>query len=442
MTYREALAYLNSFINYEKQDSYDYRSSFKLDRMKSLASLLGDPQKEIRSVHVAGTKGKGSTAAIIQSILKCAGFKTGLYTSPHLESFRERIRINDSLISEKDISRLLVRIKSAIQNLGGEEPTFFEVYTALCYLYFKEKKVDFAVYEVGLGGRLDATNIIEPLVSVITPISYEHTQKLGNTLTEIAREKAGIIKNDSICVSAPQEKEALEVIVGVCEEKNTRLILVGKDILYEELNSDTDGQTFSVRGLFDKYDNMETRLLGSHQVMNAAAAIGAIDGLRIRGITVSGACVRQGIQNARWEGRFEIIGKKPYVVLDGAQNRASAHVLTDAVKKIFKTSPDRRIDKIILVLGVSKDKDIKGMLEELLPISDNVILTRSRVIERAMEPERINELINAKEKNVALTSTVEEAVDMALSRAGKKDLILITGSLFVVGEAKEYAHNQ
>src|SRR3989338_5210903 len=238
MTYSEALTYLNSFINYEKQSSYDYKKSFKLDKMRHLASLLGEPQKGIRSIHVAGTKGKGSTSAIIHSILKEANFNVGLYTSPHLVSFRERIRINDCLISEEDISSLLEKVKGVIEKMGSDKPSFFEVYTALAFLYFKEKKVDFAVYEVGLGGRLDATNIIEPLVSAITPISYEHTQKLGNTLREITGEKAGIIKENRICISAPQEEEALKVIKMICMEKKARLILVGKDILFEELYCD------------------------------------------------------------------------------------------------------------------------------------------------------------------------------------------------------------
>ncbi|MDO8535402.1 MAG: Mur ligase family protein, partial [Candidatus Omnitrophota bacterium] len=199
MTYREALKYLDSFINYEQIGSYDYKASLKLERMKRFVSLLGDPQKNTRCVHVAGSKGKGSTAVYLYSILRQAGFNTGLYTSPHLITFRERIRINDELISEEDLSRILTNIKETIEShMKDEMPTFFEVYTAIAYLYFKEKNVDFAVYEVGLGGRLDATNVIEPLACAITPISYEHTDKLGHTLSEIAAEKCGIIKDNAV----------------------------------------------------------------------------------------------------------------------------------------------------------------------------------------------------------------------------------------------------
>lgn len=439
MTYPEALDYLNSLINYEKQSSYDYKNSFKLDKMRRLASLLGDPQKGIRSIHVAGTKGKGSTSAIIHSILKEAGFSVGLYTSPHLVSFRERIRINDTLISEKDVSDLLEKVKSAMDKTGPDKPSFFEVYTAIAFLYFKEKGVDFAVYEVGLGGRLDATNIIEPLVSAITPISYEHTDKLGNTLRQIASEKGGIIKNDSICVVAPQEKEALTTLRDICNEKRAKMIAVGSDILFEELEANSERELFNVFGLLGKYPFLETRLLGSHQVINSATAIGVIEALNFHNIVVPFEAIREGIKNVRWQGRLEVVAKRPLVVLDGAQNRASALSLAAAVKRQF------RYKRLILALGASKDKDIKGILEELLPMADSVVLTKSKVVERACEPEKIRELMGRLEnKDINLTSNVKEALDKAISLACPEDLILITGSLFVVGEArdilvKEYA---
>ncbi|MFA6078605.1 MAG: Mur ligase family protein, partial [Candidatus Omnitrophota bacterium] len=228
MTYTEALHYLDSFINYEKQDAYDYRSSLDLERVKRFIRLLGDPHKGIKSIHIAGSKGKGSTAAFVHSILKEAGLRTGLYTSPHLISFRERIRINDTLISEDDIAKLSGKLKNVIDGMEKEDiPSFFEVYTALCHMYFKEQKVDIAVYEVGMGGRLDATNVIDPLVSAITPVSYEHTQKLGPTLSRIAMEKGGIIKENTVCVSAPQEEEALNSINEICVGKSAKLVLVG-----------------------------------------------------------------------------------------------------------------------------------------------------------------------------------------------------------------------
>lgn len=434
MTYKEALQYLDSFINFERVDSYNYKSSLKLERVKRLAALLGDPQKKIPSIHIAGTKGKGSTAAFISSILKAAFFKVGLYTSPHLISFRERIRINEELISENDLSRILDKIKDVIESsMKDDRPSFFEVYTILAYMYFKEKNIDFAVYEVGLGGRLDATNLIEPLVCAITPLSYEHTDKLGSTLKEIATEKCGIIKSNSICVSAPQEEEARKVIEDICAERRSKLLIVGSDIIFEEIRSDDKEEIFNISGIFNKYLKLNSKLIGSHQIINAAVAIGVIEALKFRNITIPMDAIRRGISDASWEGRLEIVGKHPFVVLDGAQNRASAKCLAEAIKKIF------RFKKLILVFGVSKDKDLKGMLEEILPICDSLVLTKSKVANRAAEPAVIKEAIKnivPDFKNIILTSNVQTALNEALSRADKDDLVLVTGSLFVVGEAK------
>ena len=431
MTYEEALQYLDSFVNYERYSGYDYKEAFKLDRMMRLASSLDNPQRDFKSIHIAGTKGKGSTSAIIQSILREAGYRTGLYTSPHLSSFRERIRINDELISEEDVARLLRCIKGAVDRMKDDAPTFFEVYTALAYLYFKEKSVDFAVFEVGLGGRLDATNILEPLVSAITPISYEHTDKLGNTLAEIAAEKAGIIKESSVCVVAPQEEESLKTIVRICSQKRAKTILVGKDIKFKEISFTDSEETFAVSGIFGDYPRLEMSLLGSHQIVNAATAIGAVEALHFSGISIDRESVKRGVRRAKWPGRLEIVSRRPCTILDGAQNRASANALSRAIKRAFKYR------KLILVLGVSSDKDIKGILDELLPIADNIILTKSKVSERAAMPEKVEEFITSRDKAICLTQNVEDALAKARSFAGEEDLILVTGSLFVVGEARQ-----
>jgi dihydrofolate synthase / folylpolyglutamate synthase len=408
MTYQEALSYLNCLINYEKKDGYDYRASFKLDRMKLLCALLGDPQKNINSIHVAGSKGKGSTCAIIHSILKTAGFRAGLYTSPHLVSFTERIRIGDSLISEGEMSRILEKVKAAVDTMD-DKPSFFEACTAIAYIYFNEKKADFAVYEVGLGGRLDATNVIEPLVCAITPISYEHTQILGKTLTEIAGEKAGIIKENGICVSAPQETEALRMIESVCAKKNAKLILAGRDIHFSEHESALSSQVFSVKGMSEDYERLETGLLGSHQVVNAAVAIGAVEALALHGIAISPDAVRKGVASAYWPGRLEVVRKNPFIVLDGAQNRASAAALVKAVKKLFTYK------RLVLVL----------------------ILTRAQIVERALEPSTMEAMIGQGHTDVSVTANVREALSCASSKAGAEDLVLVTGSLFVVGEARD-----
>lgn len=436
MTYREALKYLDSFVNFEKVESYGYKASFKLDRMRRFVSLLGDPQKHTRSIHVAGSKGKGSTAVYVYSVLRQAGFNVGLYTSPHLITFRERIRINDELIGEEDLGRILGDIKETIvSHMKDEMPTFFEVYTAIAYTYFKEKNVDFAVYEVGLGGRLDATNVIEPLACAITPLSYEHTDKLGHTLREIASEKCGIIKSGSMCVSAPQEKEALQVIEDTCRVSNSRLILVGRDIKFEEVQSSDEKEVFNVFGLFGEYPMLISKLIGSHQMINASVAIGVVEVLKLGGINIPADAIRNGIENARWEGRLEIINRRPFIVLDGAQNRESAKTLVSAIKKVFKYK------KLILVFGVSKDKNVRGMLEEMLPICDSIVLTKSKVLNRALEPAKIKEeILNTEHtiKDIVLTHNTEEALSRALSIASPEDLVLITGSLFIVGEVKEH----
>lgn len=423
MDYREALKYLDSFIDYEKVSSFNYEESLQLDRMRRLAEALGNPQDGLRCIHITGTKGKGSTSAMAASILKEAGFKVGLYTSPHLVSFRERIRINDELISEEEISGLIERVKAVTDSMDRDSddfPTFFEVYTAIAFLYFEGKKIDFCVLEVGMGGRLDATNIIEkPLCCGITQISYEHTQKLGDTLPEIAREKAGIIKKDSICVSSGQAAAAAGVIRKTCEKKDSRLFEVGKDIIFKK----EDRQVFSAKGLFGEYPFLEIGLRGDHQFMNAATALGLIESLMFYDIMIGADAIRLGLKNASWPGRMQVLRKSPYVVLDGAQNRASAFALAKAVREYFE------YDKLILVLGISNDKDIKGVCGELSPVSDKVILTKAN-IPRAEEPGAIKKFFS----EAATTNSVREAMDLAQRSAGPKDLILVTGSFFVLGE--------
>jgi len=430
MTYRETIAYLSSFINYEKKSAYDYGQSFKLERMVQLASLLGDPQRATRAIHVAGSKGKGSTCAIIASILTKAGFRAGLYTSPHLVSFRERIRIDGTLISEADVGSLMNEVKAAVDAMSGGAPSFFEIYTALAYLYFKKMKADIVVYETGLGGRLDATNIVTPLACAITPISLEHTHILGETIAKIASEKAGIIKEGAICVSAPQDSDALGVIETTCAAKNAKLVLVGRDVRFEELRADDEREVFSVKGLFDEYSNLNMRLLGAHQVVNAATAIGVIEALRFSGISIRPEAIRKGVASLEWPGRLELVKGSPRVLLDGAQNQASAKALAASVKRLFSYR------KLVLVLGISNDKDVKGILKELVPIADSIVLTKSAIAERALAPEEIQKQITPKDKVAVITQSVPEALAAARAKASKQDLILVAGSLFVVGEAR------
>ncbi|MCM8781271.1 MAG: Mur ligase family protein, partial [Candidatus Omnitrophica bacterium] len=306
--------------------------------------------------------------------------------------------------------------------------SFFEVYTALAFAYFREEKVDFVVLETGLGGRLDATNVVESLVCAITPISYEHTQKLGNTLIEIVHEKAGIIKRykdtkmrDKLTViSAPQEREVIEVIRNRCRLMDARLYEVDRDITY---NKTQEG--FNVKAIFNEYQNLKVRLVGQHQIINAAVAIGIIEALQFYGIGIESEAVRKGLYNTLWPGRCEIVSKRPLTVLDGAQNVASAKVLKQTIKENFNYK------RLILVLGISKDKDIPGICRELNELGDEIILTRA-TNPRASPVERIVPYL--RDKRVHLTNNVSEARDLVRRLARNDDLILVCGSLFVVGE--------
>jgi len=424
MTYPEALRYLKSFINYEELSAYQYQDSINLERVREFLSLIGNPQKDLKSIHVAGSKGKGSTCAFLTYILREAGYKTGLYTSPHLVDFRERIRILsvkrkaqkkasdfEGMISRKDLAGLVTRLRLGIEKYNKISRygalTYFEVCTTLAFQYFLDKKVDFAVLETGLGGRLDATNVVTPLVSVITPISYEHTQKLGKTLGSIAGEKAGIIKPGVPLICAPQKKEALNVIRKICKEKSSRFYLINK--------------------ITPGVSRINLSLIGEHQKINAAVSIGAIKILNKKGIRVNPPAISRGLTNTRWPGRCEVVSKKPLTVLDGAQNAASAKILKQAVRDNFKYK------KLILVLGASGDKDIKGICRELKVMADKVILTRADTPRAAA----VNKLaVYFTKGSIYKTDSVREAMVLAKKLSKTGDLILVTGSLFVVGEAR------
>ncbi|OGX15070.1 MAG: hypothetical protein A2166_06545 [Omnitrophica WOR_2 bacterium RBG_13_41_10] len=451
MTYRETVKYLESFINYEKIASWPYRESLKLERLRDFLAEIGNPQDSLKCIHLAGTKGKGSTCAFIAYILKASGFKVGLYTSPHLSDFRERIRILnpassiqhpassfEGMISQEELASLVEELKPAIEkyNQGSQYGplSFFEVYTALAFAYFKKKKIDFAVLETGLGGRLDATNVVNPLVCAITSISYDHTHKLGNTIKEISAEKAGIIKRQKpkgkrqnlIVVSAPQEKEAIEVISARCKQENAKLYLVGKDLTFVG-----NRENFKVNGIFHRYPDLKIRLIGKHQLINAAVGVGTIEALSHYDIKISIDAIRKGLSDTLWPGRCEIINRVPLVVLDGAQNVSSSVALKDAIKENFKYK------NLILILGISKDKDIPGICSELTSLADELILTQAKN-PRAARADFLEKVIKKQtpgfRKPVIKTTTVAEAKTKALSLAKNQDLILVCGSLFVVGE--------
>jgi len=438
MTYPAVKQYLNSLINYEKNTNYSYAQTIKLKRIRDFLSLIGDPQSSLRVIHIAGTKGKGSTSAMVAYILREAGFNVGLYTSPHLNDFRERIRILkpvspgsrlkaqdfEGMISKKQLWSLVEELKPSIDKYNRRSRhgalSFFEVYTALAFLYFKRKQIDFAVLETGMGGRLDATNSVDSLVCGITPLSFEHVQKLGNTLSEIAEQKAGIIKkNGAVVVSAPQIKEARQVICNRCRKFRARLYEVGNQIKYFQSR-----KSLTIKGLKNNYRNLRLNLLGEHQEANAALAVGLVESLSFHGFNVPVSAIARGLGKTVWPGRCEVVQRNPLVVLDGAQNLASARVLKKAIRDNFKYR------KVVLVLGVSSDKDIQGICKELDSLADEVILT-SAATPRAAEAVQ---LAGNFRRKIYLTSNVKEAKFLTSKLAGKKDLILVTGSLFLVGE--------
>ncbi len=433
MTYQDALTYLDSLINYENTDNFDYKKALKLERMNSLSERLGNPHEGIKAIHIAGTKGKGSVSSFINSILMKTGYRTGLYTSPHLISFRERIRIDGEPISEKDLARLTEKISLHVEAMAkeGERPTYFEVCTMIAFLYFKNMKADFMVLEVGMGGRLDSTNIVKPLVSVITPISYDHVQHLGPTIRAIASEKCGIIKDRSIVVSSPQNIEALSVIKEAAANAGAKFYLMGKDAVFERIYSDTELQVFNLLTKNDEYPNTEIRLLGEFQVENAASAVLSIEALKHYGIFIDKSAIMAGLKGARWPGRFDILKKRPLVIADGAQNGQSAFILKKAVKNNLK------YNKLFLILGIMRDKDIENICRELSEITDYIITTKSRS-ERASSPQFLKDrMLHYKNIGAETSESVGAAVHKGLTLAGKDDAVLITGSLYVVGEAME-----
>jgi dihydrofolate synthase/folylpolyglutamate synthase len=424
-SYPKALAYLYGFTDYEKQSGFSYDPErFDLRRVEQLLALLGDPHRTFRSVHIAGTKGKGSTSAMIASIVHAAGYRTALYTSPHLHTFRERIQIDGGMISEDQVVAGVERLRAAAAQVPAI--TTFELITALAFDHFCREGAEVAVVEVGMGGRLDATNVLMPLATTITSISFDHMMYLGNTLAAIAGEKAGIVKPGVPLVSAPQEPEALEVIEQTAVERGSPLTLVGRDWLWESIQVSTEGQQFAAwptaaPGTKTTYS---LPLLGRHQQVNAVTALATVGSMQRAGFQVSDAASLAGLENVRWPGRVEILGRTPWVIVDGAHNGDSMRRLGETLRELF---PYR---KMILVLGVSADKDLDRMFPAILPLVDRVLVTRANH-PRAASVEKLVECVTAYGKR-AEPVALDQVIHRAMSLAGKEDLICVTGSLFVV----------
>jgi dihydrofolate synthase/folylpolyglutamate synthase len=433
--FQQALDFIYSFIDYERQRDPRVKTTWDLRRVEALLGRLGNPHLKSKAVHIAGSKGKGSVAAMTASVLTKVGYKTGLFISPHLHFYNERIRVNDKLISNDEIVELVARIKPEVEAVNREATygklTTFEVTTALGFSYFAQKKVDFQVIEVGLGGRLDATNVVHPEVCTITPISYEHTDILGNTLREIATEKAGIIKQESIVVSSPQADEADAAIASACRKQGAKLIRVGRDVTYKSLRFDDTKQSLIVNGRLGNYE-LTIPLLGQYQLGNAATAVAALEVLIEKGSKIPLKRIIQGMKAVNWEGRLQVLNRHPLVVADGAHNRDSAQKLRQALEQYFK------FDNAILIIGMSSDKDLAGIVEELAPAFKKVIVTRS-IHPRAMATAPIIDEFKKHGIEAQQTDDISIALPLALSLAGENDMICVTGSLFVVAGAIEQA---
>lgn len=454
MNYSEVIKYLNSL---ERLASSRFGIQLGLERITKLLELLGNPHQErgkphLKCIHVAGTNGKGSTTTFIGTILKNAGFKVGVYTSPHFVSFTERIAINGIPIPEVEVAKIISeRILPAIKVLLSPysllptpyslfptpltHPTYFEIATAVAFLYFAQEKVDFAVLEVGLGGRLDATNVITPLVSVITSIGLEHQDVLGESIEEIAGEKAGIIKQGVPIVTSATQPEVLKVIREVAQRHNSNLYQLGREIKFTISGYPPPTYQFKVNGLLNQYRGLQTSLLGEHQIINATAAISAIEVLqKHHGFKITTRNIKNGLFQARIRGRLELIKKSPFVLLDGAHNPASAAVLRKALEDYFSSI------RLILVIGILQDKDVGGIVKELIQGNKNlslVIIVQPK-INRAAEPKKICDEVTKYTNKVHILPTVAEGIRYAEAIAGSGDLICITGSLYTVAEAIEF----
>jgi dihydrofolate synthase/folylpolyglutamate synthase len=414
MTYRDTLAYLAGL------DRMGIR--FGLEPIGALLDRLHNPQDCYPAVLIAGTNGKGSVAAMTASILSAGGFRTGIYTSPDLIEFRERIRIDGEMIGRGEAAICAAQVKEKMR----EEVSYFEFLTAMAFLHFQRQRVDIAVLEIGMGGRLDATNVVHPLLSVITNVSLEHREYLGNTLEKIAREKGGIIKEGGRCLTAARQTPVVDTLEALCRERGATLIRLGKDV---RIRIHRDG-TFSYRGIGRRYRRLACPLAGRHQYFNAALALGATELIGDAGFGVEEGVVVEGLRRTRWEGRLEVLQRAPMLLVDGAHNPAGAATLRRALQQGF---PRRRM---ILIFGVLDDKDYPAMVRRLFPLADRVILTRPHS-KRALPLDVLLPVARRFHKVIELCANPGDALLSALSRAGKEDLVCVAGSLYLVGEIKK-----
>jgi dihydrofolate synthase/folylpolyglutamate synthase len=435
-TYQTALNFLDSVVNYERLTRFGYNSqTFNLARMNRLLGALGNPHRNLKCVHIAGTKGKGSTAAMLASMLSSGGLKVGMYTSPHLNDVRERIQIDNQMISEAQLTKALAKVAPVYKKLGKDEPTYFEALTAAAFLHFAQEEVDIAVIETGLGGRLDSTNVIKPEVCAITSVSYDHVNQLGRTLPEIAEEKAGIMKAGVPVVTCPQEPAVLKVLKQAAEKVKTQLLITGKDIEFSyrfESSRVTGPHTrVSLTSGSSRFEHLPVPMPGDHQAINCGIALSIVALLKDRGFVVDDQKAIEGLAKARLPGRMEMIHGNPRILVDGAHNAASVEALMRAIGQNIT------YDSMVVIFGCRSDKDVAGMLNHIQLGADKVIFTDAGA-PRAVDPQELAaDYAERCGKMAQVAHSLDEALDIAERAVTREDIICITGSFYLVGKARD-----
>ena len=435
-TIKQGLEYLFSRTDYEKQSRLRYNvTTFSLERMETLLSLVANPHKKLAAAHIAGTKGKGSTATMLARMLQANDYSVGLYTSPHVVDLHERIAINGRNISDSELLGLINRIYAAVEKMAKKDaPTFFEIFTAMAFMYFVDKKVDIAVIETGLGGRLDSTNVIEPAVVGITSISIDHQNLLGNTIDLIAREKAGVIKKGIPVVSVPQDPAAMKELKKAALAAKATLMVTGKDIdfsyRFESSREHGPHTRICLTTPTSKFEHLRVPLPGEHQASNCGLALAMLDTLKVGGYKIDDSKAIEGLKGIKMLGRMEIIHNDPRILIDAAHNAASIKALVCAIGQHVP------YDSMIVIFGCGQDKDVRGMLEQLQYGADKVIFTRSNS-PKAMYPQDLADMYTEICGKMCQTAmSLRESLRIASSAIGREDLICITGSFYLVGQAK------
>ena len=440
-TYESALKYLFGQTDYEQMLRVRYnRDTFSLARMRALMKRLGDPHSRIRTVHIAGTKGKGSTATMLARMLQACGHKVGLYTSPHILDVRERIQVNGTVVSQAALTRLICRVEPLIEKMADDKPTFFEIFTALAFCHFVDMEVDVAVVETGLGGRLDSTNVLKPAVCGFTSISKDHMQQLGSSLTKIATEKAGILKSQTPAVSVPQDPEAKRALEKVAKAIKADLMFTGEDIEFsfrvESSRQDGCHTRVCLTTPRSRFEHLPVPLLGEHQALNCGLALALLDQLKSQGMKIDDQAAIEGLAGVYLPGRMEMIREDPRVLVDGAHNAASMHALMRAIGQHIP------YDSMVMVFGCASDKDIHGMMAEIATGADKVIFTQATNNPRAAKAKDLADVYEETTGRVGqIAEDFREAVRTAHSAVSREDLICICGSFCLVGEAKALLAN-